>query len=289
MLEKSLDQEHDVQHTPYKTPLVSVIMVVQSNKSYAIDSIRSMIRQAYTNWEMLIFSKDISALGKPSLLFLGDPRIRYFEYEAKDISGAQNIGLKKMKGGYFCFLRAGDVLPRHSIDVRMQIFLNDPSVEFVDGHTTIYDESLTKMLHTKKVAYQGQPLRALARLSARCFVGTTWLISRKKHRNYHVPTTSTYASELQFYTSLSDKGVYTFVDDVVLHHRMLLNGSVNEKRLVTEYKALYARAKKRNPTKIYCVDRLVFHYRIRKIITPMLLAKGKWKKGLYFLLTTAIR
>ena len=132
-----------------RAPLVSIIIVVKDDAGHAVDSIRSVKKQHYTHWEIIILSKNIASLVRAGALLLKDSRIRHFEYEENDINGAQNIGLEKMRGEYFCFLRTGDVMPENSIASRMDVFSRSPEVDFVDGHTTLYDSSLTKILYTK--------------------------------------------------------------------------------------------------------------------------------------------
>src|SRR5690606_24934270 len=127
--------------------LVSIIMPAYNATTYIADAIESVLHQTHPHWELLIIndgSKDnTEEIIKP---FLSDSRIQYFKQENKGVSAARNVGLKNMKGDYFCFLDADDVLPPNSLADRLKIFQTNSQVKYVDGVVEKKDHSLKQIL-----------------------------------------------------------------------------------------------------------------------------------------------
>lgn len=91
--------------------LVSVIMPSYNTAKYIGESIRSVIAQTYTNWELIIVddcsSDNTDEVVKP---FLADRRIQYMK-NAKNSGAAvsRNTALRKAKGRWIAFLDSDDL------------------------------------------------------------------------------------------------------------------------------------------------------------------------------------
>jgi len=91
--------------------LVSIIMPSYNTGKYIGDSIRSVLAQTYTNWELIIVddcsTDDTDEVVAP---YLQDPRIRYLKNERN--SGAaisRNYALREAKGKWIAFLDSDDL------------------------------------------------------------------------------------------------------------------------------------------------------------------------------------
>lgn len=95
--------------------LVSIIMPSYNTAKYIAESIKSVLAQTYTTWELLIVD-DCSTDNTDEVvqLFLLDERIRYFKNQKN--SGAaisRNKALREAKGKWIAFLDSDDVwLPK---------------------------------------------------------------------------------------------------------------------------------------------------------------------------------
>lgn len=93
-----------------KFPLVSVIVPVFKVESYLYRCVESLLRQTYTNIEVLLIddgSPDSSGLICDNFA-LKDKRIRVFHKENGGVSSARNLGLKQAKGEWISFVDADD-------------------------------------------------------------------------------------------------------------------------------------------------------------------------------------
>ena len=91
--------------------LVSVIMPSYNTENFIADSIRSVVTQTYSNWELLIVD-DCSTDNTDNVVrpFLKDTRVKYFKNE-KNYGAAvsRNKALREAKGKWIAFLDSDDL------------------------------------------------------------------------------------------------------------------------------------------------------------------------------------
>lgn len=92
--------------------LISIITPMYKGAAFVGETIESVLRQTYTDWEMIIVddcSPDDGA-GIRVVKHYNDPRIKLVESKVnKGSSGARNIALQKAKGRYIAFLDSDDI------------------------------------------------------------------------------------------------------------------------------------------------------------------------------------
>jgi teichuronic acid biosynthesis glycosyltransferase TuaG len=92
-------------------PLISIIMPAYNAAQFMAESIRSVIDQTYTNWELIIINDgstdDTEAIANKQVLV--DRRIRLINQTNKKLSGARNAGIKAATGEWLAFLDSDDL------------------------------------------------------------------------------------------------------------------------------------------------------------------------------------
>ena len=91
--------------------LVSIVMPSYNTGKYIAESIESVIKQTYKNWELLIVD-DCSSDNTDEIVepYLTDARIKYFKNKMN--SGAavsRNKALRESKGKWIAFLDSDDI------------------------------------------------------------------------------------------------------------------------------------------------------------------------------------
>ncbi len=134
-------------HSPANYPLISVI-VRTMNRPELPEALQSLAKQTYPNIEVIV----VDALGEKKMM-LGDHcggfplRIVSTEY-ALDRPSAANVGLKTVRGDYFCFLDEDDLMLPHNIENLYRVLSTSSApaaygiVEMVNEHAEtwmIYD------------------------------------------------------------------------------------------------------------------------------------------------------
>lgn len=95
-----------------KEKLVSVIVPVYNVEKYILETVESVRKQTYTNWELLLIENcsDDRSLEICLSYEKMDSRIRTIKEKKKGVSNARNIGMQEAKGSYLMFLDSDDYL-----------------------------------------------------------------------------------------------------------------------------------------------------------------------------------
>lgn len=111
-------------------PKVSVIMIVYDAEQYLRQSIDSILRQTFSDFEFIIVSEhDTSPESLKIIRSYRDGRIHHVRNPRRiGLTGSRNIGLREARGKYVAIMDADDV----SAEDRLR-----KQVEFLDGHPDV--------------------------------------------------------------------------------------------------------------------------------------------------------
>lgn len=126
--------------TDYK---FSIIVPVYNTEKYLKDCIEGVIKQSYTNYELLLIdngSKDDS--GKIMDEYVDNIRVsKYAIKKNNGISGARNLGIKESTGDYLIFLDSDDFYSDYTFLERLNKLINDSFPDLVTFKTRAYYEN----------------------------------------------------------------------------------------------------------------------------------------------------
>ena len=162
--------------------LVSIITPMYKGAEFVGDTIESVLKQTYTNWEMIIVddcSPDDGA-GINVVKRYADPRIKLIESKVnKGSSGARNIALKEAKGQYIAFLDSDDMWPEEYLESQVNFLQTEKaiivyaSVQHIEEHSKRYLG--VPFPRPKKVKYDD-----LLKLCPICPSATVYDVSKSK-------------------------------------------------------------------------------------------------------------
>jgi glycosyltransferase involved in cell wall biosynthesis len=225
-------------------PVVSIIMPARNVEKYIGDAVRSVLKQSYDYWELIIVENDSSDKTYDAAAQFRDERIRLMQTSTPGLSHARNIGLREARGEFICFLDADDLLPPHSLSSRIELFIANPEVDFVDGNVEVYNYDLSTLRYTWRPSFRGNPYREMALLNPRCFSGITWMIRKSSIEGIQFDTTWTHLEDRLFFITIATKGNYDYVGESVYCIRrrpgsLMANLSALEKAYVRFMKHVY--------------------------------------------------
>ena len=209
------------------TPLISIIMPAYNVEAYIGEAITSVLKQSYVHWELIVVNDGSmdNTLEIASSFF--DPRIHLFNQKNGGVGKARNYALQQIKGDYFCFLDADDILPENALKARLEIFDKDPNIAFVSGRVRQVNSDLSQVLLIQTPTFRGLPQKEIIRLNPSCLVTINWLIKRKKNKNYSFPEGWTHSEDVAFFLSISEDGLYDFTEEEVLIYRRNNNSAMS--------------------------------------------------------------
>jgi glycosyltransferase involved in cell wall biosynthesis len=133
--------------------LVSVVMNCHNGELYLRDSLNSLLKQSYSNWELIFLDNNSTDNTKKIFKSFKDKRFRYFYLNKKEPLGiARFKSLKKAKGKYICFLDSDDIFLTEKIYKQVKILKNS-NAGFSITNSIFFKEKKEKFLYKKKLTF----------------------------------------------------------------------------------------------------------------------------------------
>lgn len=197
--------------------LVSIIMPVYNAEAFIEKAVESVLRQSYSNLELIVINDGSTDRSEEIIRGFSDTRIKLYSQKNVGVSKARNAGLDRVTGEFFCFLDADDFLPVNSLEARIEVFHQSPSISFVDGAVEERELSSGKVLRSYIPTFIGNPLTELLQLKDSCFCGQTWLIKTDRIEIPKFKEFLTHGEDLHFFIDLATQGgIYSYTDELIL-------------------------------------------------------------------------
>ena len=115
---------------PSSPPLVSIIMPTYNRAEYILETIRSIQKQTYSTWELVII--DDGSKDETSQIIKGikDDRIFYDHTCHLGLEHARNRGLEKAKGEFIAFMDSDDLWAPTKLQKQVAYFVENPNISF---------------------------------------------------------------------------------------------------------------------------------------------------------------
>lgn len=105
----------------WQDDLVSIIMPAYNSSAFIADSIRSVLQQTYSKWELIIIDDCSSEPIAPIIQSFQDDRIHYIRLiQNSGVAAARNVGISKAKGRYIAFLDSDDIWLKNKLREQLQ-------------------------------------------------------------------------------------------------------------------------------------------------------------------------
>lgn len=110
--------------------LVSIVMPLYNTEEYLGGSIRSVLKQTYVNWELIIVDDCSTDDSVEVIKSFNDPRIILFQNEKKlGAAVSRNYALKEAKGKWIAFLDSDDIWVSNKLEKQIK-FMKDNNYSF---------------------------------------------------------------------------------------------------------------------------------------------------------------
>jgi glycosyltransferase involved in cell wall biosynthesis/GT2 family glycosyltransferase len=145
-------------------PEVTVIMPAYNEEKYLRESIESVLKQTFSNWELIIVN-DASIDNTENIakkFAKQDSRIKLISHSKNKLrSGSLNTGLKHAKGKYICFLDGDDTYLPNKLKKQVKFFKNKPWVDMVYSDMIEVNSEGKKISKVNAIEFKTSPLRLL--------------------------------------------------------------------------------------------------------------------------------
>ena len=127
-----------------RNPLVSVIMNCFNGEKYLSDSINSVLKQSYQNWELIFWDNKSTDSSEKIFRSIKDKRCKYFcAKEHTSLYEARNLAIEKTNGAYIGFLDVDDYWLPNKIEKQIDL-INQKNTGVVYSNIWIRNEKKNK-------------------------------------------------------------------------------------------------------------------------------------------------
>jgi glycosyltransferase involved in cell wall biosynthesis len=126
-------------------PKVSVVIPAYNAMTYLPETVESVLKQTFTNFEVLIINDGSSDHIMQWVTQISDSRVRLISQENQGLPGARNTGIAQAQGEYVAFLDADDWWEPTKLEKQVRCFEERPGVGLVYTWTALIDASRQPM------------------------------------------------------------------------------------------------------------------------------------------------
>jgi len=126
-------------------PSVSVIMPVYNVEKYVAKSILSVLKQTYTDFELVIVIDGSTDCSEQICRTFFDHRIRIVVQKNRGLAGARNTGIRESKGDYIAFIDSDDLWHPEKLSEHVTHLNNEPDVGISYCMSELIDDNDAKL------------------------------------------------------------------------------------------------------------------------------------------------
>ena len=231
--------------------LVSVIIPAYNAEATILETVTSVLAQAYSNFELIIINDGSSDRTVDLLQNIVDSRIKIFSYENAGLSTARNRGVKRSQGEFISFLDADDCWTPNKLELQIEALQNNPQVALAYSWVYFKYETEADSYADTSVTYSGN---VYAELLLKNFLhnGSNALIRKKIIDEVGLFDTQLKAVEdWDLYLRIAAKHEFILVPEVQIIYRQSASSMTGNIQLMEHYlKLVIDRAYETAPIKL---------------------------------------
>lgn len=200
-------------------PLVSVVIPVYNAENTIAETIESVIKQTFTDFELVIINDGSTDNSSGILYSFTDKRIRIIDIENSGASSARNLGIDNTCGKYISFIDSDDLWEESKIEKQLNALQINKDCEVVYSWTMYIDENGDKLHPIKPVDFTGDVYK---KMLINNFIGSGSNILAKRDAVISAgkfDSELTYAEEWDLFIRLSINHNFAVIKEYLVYYR----------------------------------------------------------------------
>jgi glycosyltransferase involved in cell wall biosynthesis len=201
------------------SPAISVIIPVYNGEKYIFESIESILKQSFIDFELIIINDGSTDRTADIILSFSDRRIRLFNQENSGMAASLNFGIKNSNGRYIARQDADDISHPLRFEREINFLETNPSCALVGTKAKIISES------GKQIGLLNHPsdnaVLKLLLLFDNPFVHSSVMINRTLAGDalYYDASKPVLIQDYELWSRLSANNIIANLDDVLVDYR----------------------------------------------------------------------
>ena len=142
-------------------PTISVIVPAYNAANTIIETIDSVCRQTFQDFELIVINDGSSDRTLELLTTIDEPRLQVFSYKNGGLPVARNRGIAHSKAEFITFIDADDLWTEDKLELQLAALQQNSEVGIVYSWTTVMDEQGKSFYPGKSVSHQGDVCKQL--------------------------------------------------------------------------------------------------------------------------------
>ncbi|PWH82807.1 glycosyltransferase family 2 protein [Algibacter marinivivus] len=132
--------------------LVSIIVPCYNQAHFLNESLNSVLKQSYSNWECIIINDGSTDNTEQTVLnwTKKDNRFKYVKQQNKGLSNARNSGIKTSLGDYILPLDADDIIREDFLDKTVPELLENDDLAIISCNSKFFEGDITNIINELK-------------------------------------------------------------------------------------------------------------------------------------------
>lgn len=201
------------------SPPVTVLMPAYNAAEYIREAIDSVLRQTFTDFELLIINDGSEDETEAIIRSYTDPRIRLFSQENQGVAGALNYGLQHARGKYIARFDADDICYPERLQIQYAYMEAHPGCVLLGGASDYIDKDGQYLFEWQPAAYETETIRQQITSACPFDHPTVIYVKEVALKAGGYPTGAIHFEDHLFWTRFFDFGTVANLDVPLIRHR----------------------------------------------------------------------
>ena len=204
--------------------LVSIIMTCYNGEQYLKEAIESLIKQTYSNWELIFYDNNSSDSSANIIQSYEDKRIKYFKSDQLvNLGTIRKLAIEKCTGSFVSFLDVDDYWSVNKLEKQINKFKQNENLDIVYSNYYVVTKEEVKKIHKK--LFNGKCQKEIILSYVNGMPLTAWLTLMIKKTavsqlDYSFDTNLHISSDFDLIIRLSEFCNFDYVDDYLGFYRV---------------------------------------------------------------------
>ncbi|MBW4608850.1 MAG: glycosyltransferase [Hassallia sp. WJT32-NPBG1] len=233
-------------------PKVSVIIPAYNALAYLAETVDSVFKQTFSDWELLIVDDGSSDGTAAWARQITDSRVRLICQKNQGSSVARNTGITAAKGEYIALLDADDLWEPTKLEKQVRFLEENPSIGLVDTWTILINQKGKSTGRIIVSSAEGDVWKQLVQFKPVCCCDSTPLIRRSCFDNVGLFNPDLpYLEDLDMWIRLAGRYEFAAIKEPLVRYRQHPQSkSTNCKGTLEAFRAIIEKAFESVPAEV---------------------------------------
>ncbi|ACU02373.1 MULTISPECIES: glycosyltransferase family 2 protein [Pedobacter] len=201
-------------------PKITVFMAAYNAANYINESIKSILSQTFTDFELLIVNDGSTDETVQLVLEFNDSRIRLVHNDKnRGLVYTRNVALKEARGEYLAILDSDDIALPNRLELQYRFLQENPGYALCGGHGKVIDKDGKLLDDNRLIVPTGNEHIKMTLLFINTYVNSTVMYKTTVLKELHGYKDFAPAEDYELFIRIAEKYPVDNLDEVLVKYR----------------------------------------------------------------------